>query len=110
MSDTDTLANLLAEHESRDNYDDGEYIGYICKCRAPESGPYDTDHAAHVAVVVAESGWLAEARADAWQEGHIQIAPHSHPKDWTCNCVGIYTNATCPNPYRTTEDNTTDRT
>jgi hypothetical protein len=50
------LVELLTAHGWRDNWDDGEFIGYICNCRAPESGPYDTDLARHIADVILAAG------------------------------------------------------
>lgn len=54
---TEQLAALIAAHGWRDNYDDGEFTGYICACRHPDSGPMDTDLARHVAAVIVAAGW-----------------------------------------------------
>lgn len=63
-------------------------------------------HRAHVAAVVAESGWLADRRAETWIEclQAVSWALDHGPAD---QAIGyVLTNT----PYRTTEDNTTDRT
>lgn len=97
VGDAAALTDLLVAHGARDNYDDeGEYTGYICKCRAADSGPYDTDHAAHVASLITKR--VTTARAQAWEVGAEWAG--AIPLDGSCGSPG-------QNPYRSTENTST---